>query len=347
MAKLTLANTNKRPQLLFQKVQKSEVFELQPLRNICLVFVAKNLGAVDSLQGFPSEIGREIFDNCAADKFKDFSNFKEQTQILELFTEAYPDEFLISCKFNKLEVISELDYQIPSLIRYVQKLDLSGCRLGDSHDILPLLKTCEKLESLSLADNMLTYKGLRAAFGITTHKEMKIKNLDITRNFEINYLGVVHYIIPLKSVQKIFVSVKTSDKKEWKEKLLESNFCFQNVLEKSLKLTFENDGWAKWTIDNWHNIVKELSKQSNDSTKYVAKRERVTKRNIAQGFYHIKKERKNTPLEGEIKNDGNLYETHLYKRSVKALWPIPEAKRLHMNRNEEDDDYTSVLSLYR
>ena len=199
------------------------------LRSIALEFIAKNIISVDSLEGFPSEIGLEIFNKCVDDKFTDFSNWAEQSRIISLFVEAYPDEFLNSCKFTIPKIISELDYQIPFLIRYVHKLDISGCSLGDEHDILPLLKTCKRLKSLSLANNMLTYKGLRAVFGVKTHENMKLIYLDISNNYSISYLGLIRYVSSLKSVQQILVSVKRSDLKEWNEKLFDVNFCVRKM----------------------------------------------------------------------------------------------------------------------
>ena len=181
--------------------------KLNTLRKISMTFICTNISLVDSFEGFPPEIAEEIFKNCVDMKFKDFTNWSEQSRIIELFTDGYPDDFLTSCNLsNSLITINEIDSQIPFLIRRLRALDLSGCSLGDSHVILPQLSSCKELRILSLADNNLTYKGLRIVLRTNQPENIKLQYLDIRRNFSISLIGITSYVTPIPSVQNIFIS---------------------------------------------------------------------------------------------------------------------------------------------
>ena len=313
------------------------------LRCLSLNFIAKNIASVESLEGFPSEIAREIFNKCIDDNFKDFSNWIEQCIILRLFSEAYPKEFLISCKLTCIKTISELDYQIPIILSGLKQLDISGCSLGDSHDILPLLRTCKRLTSLSLSNNNLSYKGLRAVFGVQVIKSMKLEYLDVSANISINHIGITRYVTPLMSIDKIVVSVKLSDLKEWNTKLLCNSFRYQKLVPEKL-CYFENEGWAARLIDYWHRTEKlyqrELEHQAGTSSN-----NRATKRKAAQNFYSKKVKREFSDHNLEIYKSLSEYTPVLYERTPTKI--VCDRQNNKWPKLDDDDEYLSVLNMYQ
>ena len=313
------------------------------LRNLCIIFVTKHIEAVDSLESFPSDIAIEIFYRCIDEKFKDFGNWMEQNTILELFGKAYPDEFLTSCKLNCFNTINELDLQMPFLIQGLKKLDISGCGLGDNHDLLPLLKTCYRLESLSLADNNLTYKGLRTVFGLKATISMNLEYLDISDNFCITHIGVTRYVIPLKSIKKIYVSIKMCDKDEWNNKLISYKFSVQkNMADKREQIV--NQGWASEIIDNWENI-KSTNKWPLANMKCSYNNERLDKRKLAQHFYSRKGKDQPTRDKCEVRTSSNSeYGTFLCERLLHSICYSDKSKRRKVSG--DDEDYLSILGMY-
>jgi len=310
-------------------------------------FVCSNITLVDSFEGFPSEIAKEIFEKCNKIKFRDLSNYIEQSKIIELFADAYPDEFLTSCKLsNSLNIINELDKQMPHLLIGLRALDLSGCSLGDSHDILPLLKSCKKLTTLSLADNNLTYKGLRAVFGIKSSENMELEYLDVCRNWSMSHIGISFYVVPIPSVQNILVSVNSRHVLEWKNNLKSSNFSFQITSESPKEIS--NEGWAACLVEQWQSFgkpkINSYSKETN-ATSY----DRLEKRHRAQTFYS-----------GKVKNQYSVnsntttihshfdYETYLCKRQSNLRSPTKcSYKKLKVSFDDNEDDFLSILNSYK
>ena len=76
--------------------------------------------------------------------------------------DAYGQEFLSSAKLGRLQVINNYELEINLLLTCVTDLDLSGCHLGDFHDLLYHIgKELKALATLDLTGNNLTNKGLR------------------------------------------------------------------------------------------------------------------------------------------------------------------------------------------
>ena len=333
----TVVNTTNNP--LLKKSTKPDT-----LRNLSIIFVTKHIEAVESLENFPSDIALEIFNRCIDEKFKGFLNWTEQSTTLELFVKAYPDEFLTSCKLTCFNTINELDFQMPFLVQALKKLDISGCGLGDEHDILPLLKKCCRLESLCLANNELTYKGLRTVFGIKTTVSMNLEYLDISDNFCITHIGLTRYVIPLKSIKKIIVSIKICDIDEWNTKLQSYKFGVQKVMADKRE-QIVNQGWASELIDNWQKF-KRIDKHPLANKKSSYNNERLDKRKLAQHFYSRKgidqrtrEEKRELP-----KTSNSEYGTFLCERVLHITsYPDTSKRRKVSNDNEE---YLSILSMY-
>ena len=320
--------------------------KLETLRSMSMTYVCENISLVDSFEGFPSEIAKEIFEKCLNIKFKDFTNNDEQSKIIDLFTEAYPDEFLTSCRMiNSLITINEIDEQIPFLIKGLRSLDLSGCNLGDSHDVLPLLKTCRELKILSLADNDLTYKGLRAVFGINRKETIKLQCLDVSRNFSISHIGITSYVANIPSVQDIIVSAHPSKLSEWKSNLASSNFTIQKTIDNP---EISNEGWAADLIEKWLNIgnSKTSLNRNGINTTYS---DNLEKRKTAKCFYSGRVNSQNLlASEFKVVRQYNDYETYSCKRELKTPHTIENiSKKVKHNIDDTEDEFLSMLMTYK
>ena len=128
----------------FQKTD--DFFHTLTLREICVHFVAANIHFADSLEGFPSLIGKEIFDFCIKlDQFQ--TPTEEAGNILSLFCDAYEEDFLVEMSCFRLRHIN-LEEVLPYILhfKHLQKLDLFGCSLGDDHDILIWISNLTRFE---------------------------------------------------------------------------------------------------------------------------------------------------------------------------------------------------------
>merc|ERR1712059_175753 len=97
------------------------------------------------------------------------------------YSEAYPASFLPRCRVSSLLLVNNYELCFPSLLSNTRQLDLTGCQLDDSHDLLGQLVRLTALELISLASNYLTDKGL-ARLLLPMAAGAKVRYLDISDN---------------------------------------------------------------------------------------------------------------------------------------------------------------------
>ena len=69
---------------------------------------------------------------------------------------------LSRARLNRLEVVNNYEVELGILLTHVTALDLTGCLLGDCHDLVYHIgQKLKALEFLNLSQNDLTNKGLR------------------------------------------------------------------------------------------------------------------------------------------------------------------------------------------
>ena len=78
-----------------------------------------------------------------------------------LFVEAYPASFISELKLDNILVINNYELSLIVLLSRVQKLDLSGSQLDDSHDIWSMTVELASLRVLILANVGITDRGLK------------------------------------------------------------------------------------------------------------------------------------------------------------------------------------------
>ena len=102
------------------------------LLKITITFVSDNLHLVESLVGFPELVGELLFEAASSrNKFKEIKS-------MNLFSEAYG-----TCVLSEVRIGSQtfLDKILGSFhgLHLLVKLDLSGCQIGDNHEMLKVI----------------------------------------------------------------------------------------------------------------------------------------------------------------------------------------------------------------
>ena len=109
----------------------SKTFNPNSLFLICMDYVAKNVSMVESLEGFPGIIGEQLFHTVHEN-----NGFYSNPRNLKLFSEAYGDLVLSHLSLTSKHILASNYLESLQLFVFVTELDVSHCRLGDSHDIL-------------------------------------------------------------------------------------------------------------------------------------------------------------------------------------------------------------------
>ncbi|XP_010889100.2 leucine-rich repeat-containing protein 42 isoform X1 [Esox lucius] len=137
-------------------------YSAKSLYDISLLFVAYNVHHVDSLIGFPEQVGERVF--ATAEEKMIFSNPDTASRALRLFSDAYGEVVLRSlCLRHRFPLLTERLEEIKTF-HSLKCLDLFGCRLGDSHDVFQHLTSdtlSRSLLQLSLGGNNLSDQGLQ------------------------------------------------------------------------------------------------------------------------------------------------------------------------------------------
>lgn len=137
-------------------------YTTKSLFDIALLFVVDNIQYVDSLVGFPEQIGDRLF--SAAEESRVFQNVDMSSKALQLFSDAYGAMVLESlCLRNRFPLLHEKMDAIKTF-HSLKSLDLFGCRLGDNHEIFPHLTSSSlssSLIELSVGGNSLSDAGIQ------------------------------------------------------------------------------------------------------------------------------------------------------------------------------------------
>ncbi|XP_007564298.1 leucine-rich repeat-containing protein 42 isoform X3 [Poecilia formosa] len=151
-------------------------YTTKSLFDITLLFVTDNIQHVDSLVGFPEQIGDRLF--VAAEEHRVFLNPDISQKALKLFSDAYGDLVLGSlCLRNRFPLLHERITEIKAF-HSLKSLDLFGCRLGDDHELFHHLTSTSLANSLTrlfIGGNHLSDVGLQR---LTAPVRMMQKGLD-------------------------------------------------------------------------------------------------------------------------------------------------------------------------
>ena len=214
--------------------------------------------------------------------------------------------------------INNFEIELNVLIQNVTHLNLESCKLGDDHDFLRnVLQICPVIESLNLAQNNLSGKGLRNLFRSThLNVQTNLKYLDISNNANITSSGILNYVEPVKSIISLILSVDFGDS------LLPA---FERKSRPEIIFVDENKGWGSELIDSWQAELKILEDNK--------------KKKIRDNFYS--KANATVPLD---KTDGKKSKSKIMFQRVATKMPSPKRRKLNP---DNDDSFDDILSLYQ
>ncbi|XP_034039531.1 leucine-rich repeat-containing protein 42 [Thalassophryne amazonica] len=236
------------------------------LFDITLLFVAENIHHVDSLVGFPGQIGARLF--SATEEKCVFLNPDVSRKALQLFGEAYGEMVLGSlCLRNRFALLHERIDEIKTF-HGLKSLDLFGCRLGDDHEIFQHLTSsplARSLTQLYIGENKLSDVGLQR---LTAPVRMMNKGLDGLQVLDVSYNPLsekaIRYLTCLPKLEKLDVSC-THLKLDTELKKAIWDLLQLTYSEKPLD-TFDHSrckskGWAEEVINQWEINGTQMPKQ--------------------------------------------------------------------------------------
>uniref|UniRef100_A0A3Q4H4U0 Leucine rich repeat containing 42 n=1 Tax=Neolamprologus brichardi TaxID=32507 RepID=A0A3Q4H4U0_NEOBR len=162
-------------------------YTTKSLFDITLLFVVDNIHHVDSLIGFPEQIGDKLF--VAAEENRVFLNPEISSKALQLFSDAYGGMVLESlCLRNRFPLLHERMDEIKTF-HNLKSLDLFGCKLGDNHELFQHLTSTSlaSLIQLFIGSNSLSDAGLQR---LTAPIRMMHKGLDCLQLLDISYNNI-------------------------------------------------------------------------------------------------------------------------------------------------------------
>ncbi|XP_023993946.1 leucine-rich repeat-containing protein 42 isoform X1 [Salvelinus sp. IW2-2015] len=240
-------------------------YTAKSLYDISLLFVAYNINHVDSLEGFPEQVGDRLF--AAAEEKQIFSDPDAAPKALQLFSDAYGDIVLGSlCLRHRFPLLSEKLEEIKTF-HSLKCLDLFGCRLGDSHDIFQHLTSdalSSSLVQLSIGGNSLSDQGLQR---LTAPVRMMRRGLRHLQILDLSYNPItekaVGYLTCLPKLQGLDVSgtnIKVGP--SFKQTVRNS---IGLVLSEKLLEAFDHSccktqGWAEQVVNRWELSATERPK---------------------------------------------------------------------------------------
>jgi hypothetical protein len=129
--------------------RKADNNEVQPggpasLFELCCSFIAQNITSVDSLVNFPDTVGTVIFDSILADEILHLANDDQCARILQTFDKAYEQQLMEELKVTD-HLALENHLSAVCCFHFLAKLDISGCHVGDKHDILQHIGQLKRL----------------------------------------------------------------------------------------------------------------------------------------------------------------------------------------------------------
>jgi len=298
----------------------------------CMELLSYYTHCFDSLIDFPEDFGREIFDSAVNKLLVDNENTKTSIQI---FSDAYADNFLSQCKITSLKMLNNYEICFPSIIRNTVKLDLSLCGLDDNHDLLEQIVHLVSLEVLSLADNHLSDLGLRRfLLPAANGKNLKsLRYLDISNNIITKkVLSRLSFIISLS-----VVVLSEECLQFWQSTELSSIFRIRKcpALEK-----IESQGFACPLLDKWIELSDAKAKNTSKSSGFYSKR--------TVPFTKIKMEVPKTKNKVMLQRIAISTKTSNHKRKADLDYDRNTQKRVKLSEKENSSNNfeQSLLDMY-
>ncbi|XP_053186536.1 leucine-rich repeat-containing protein 42 isoform X2 [Scomber japonicus] len=240
-------------------------YTTKSLFDITLLFVADNIHHVDSLVGFPEQIGDRLF--AAAEENRIFVNPDISPKALQLFSDAYGEMVLGSlCLRNRFPLLHERMDEIKTF-HSLKCLDLFGCRLGDDHEMFTHLTSSSlaNLIQLFIGGNSLSDVGLQR---LTAPIRMMRKGLDCLQFLDVSYNPLseraLRYLTCLPKLEKLDAS---GTNMKLGRGLKSTIWDLLGLIYSEGPLdTFDHsrcktEGWAEQVVNQWETNNTQMPKQ--------------------------------------------------------------------------------------
>ena len=157
--------------------------ELWSLKDISLRYIAYNIKLADSFVGLPEIVGKEIFDACCKVGSLEPSSSEDWATVLNIFCEAYQHLILKTLNLSGKHFFVNIDFETILSFTHLKVLDLSNCKIGDTHPILVHLHSFHHLESLSLSGNNFGVGGVKLLTQHNRRTRSGFRNLKFLRSY--------------------------------------------------------------------------------------------------------------------------------------------------------------------
>ena len=313
------------------------------LFDLCLTFIAENADAIESLEDFPDQLGKRLWDKCVELEVL-LRPGKITSEVLDLFCTAYPDFVLPQCQLRSLHLLNNYEDEFKVMLKTVTVLDLGRCKLGDRHDLLPSLRHFCNLQYLSLASNSISSAGVRLLSGLadrTSERFPKLLLIDLTDNPTITHGAIKRYIIEqVESLLYVTLSYHDSSSATAGDALFKPTFTRRtfkvpnNPLEQMS--TTKDECWASILIQRWKKRVEDKL-SAKKSEQIVSSRQ----------FYNRPSQPAIRKPLGLLSGNSNT-STITYERQISP----PAFKKRKINSAPEDpelenDEETDLLAIYK
>ncbi|XP_039999419.1 leucine-rich repeat-containing protein 42 isoform X2 [Xiphias gladius] len=286
-------------------------YTTKSLFDITLLFVADNIHHVDSLVGFPEQIGDRLF--AAAEENRAFSNTDISPKALQLFSDAYGQMVLGSlCLRNRFPLLHERLDEIKTF-HSLKSLDLFGCRLGDDHEIFQHLTSTSlaNLIWLFIGGNSLSDVGIQR---LTAPIRMMRKGLDCLQLLDVSYNPIseraLRYLTCLPKLEKLNVS-GTSLKLGAALKTTVWNLlgliCSENPLDTFDHSRCKTEGWAEQVVNQWETSSSQMPKQKKIEASRTSALRFFGRQKFVREVLHAK------PLVCESEEEAKRERLHFYR----------------------------------
>ncbi|KAG7486617.1 hypothetical protein JOB18_034914 [Solea senegalensis] len=241
-------------------------YSTKSLFDITLLFVADNIHHVDSLVGFPEQVGDRLF--AAAEENRVFVNTDISPKALQLFGDAYGQMVLGSlCLRNRFPLLHERMDEIKTF-HSLKSLDLFGCRLDDDHEIFQHLTSTSLANSLThlfIGGNSLSDVGLQR---LTAPIRILRKGLDCLQLLDVSYNPIseraLRYLTCLPKLEKLDVSgTRLKFGAGLKKTILKvlGLIYSEEPLDAFDHSRCKTEGWAEQVINQWETNSLQMPKQ--------------------------------------------------------------------------------------
>ncbi|XP_015232068.1 PREDICTED: leucine-rich repeat-containing protein 42 isoform X1 [Cyprinodon variegatus] len=287
-------------------------YTTKSLFDITLLFVADNIHHVDSLVGFPEQIGDRLF--VAAEENRVFLNPEVSQKAMKLFCDAYGDMVLGSlCLRNRFPLLHERITEIKTF-HSLKSLDVFGCRLGDDHELFMHLTSpslSSSLTQLFIGGNHLSDVGLQrltAPIRIMKKGLDSLELLDVSHNpiseMAFRYLKCLAKLVKLDATGTN-VKLDTGLKKTmWDVLGLIHSEKPLNIFDHS---ECKTEGWAEQVVNQWETSGCQMPKQKKMEESRASALRFFGRQKFVREVLNA------APLTGENGKRTNMEKLHFYK----------------------------------